>query len=179
VWELPLRPGQGLRKQWLLGKILEGMQFSGITTLQTGHPWPVHTLVYLGGHSKNGRPCLGLQVGDPFAAACRRFVRSESGYPQDLRDQHLCLRDIALRIAGSGRNSIYGPGFVDFELAFAKRMKLSERFQLETRIAGYIISDSAGVGNLIGSGIFRVITNTEPDGTTSPRQIQVAMKLSF
>ena len=92
---------------------------------------------------------------------------------------------------GSPRNSIYGPGFWDFDLAFSKKMKLSERFVLETRFEGYNIfnhphflnpgTDGSGVGNLIESSLFGVITatQTQPDGTTSARQIQVAMKLNF
>ena len=41
--------------------------------------------------------------------------------------------------AGSGRNEFYGPGFWNFDLSFSKRMKLSERFELETRFEGYNI----------------------------------------
>ena len=39
----------------------------------------------------------------------------------------------------------------------------------------------AGQGNLIGQGQFGVITGTyvQPDGTTSARQIQVALKIIF
>ena len=70
-------------------------------------------------------------------------------------------------------------------------MELSERFQLELRFEGYNIfnhphflnpgTDSADVGNLVGSSLFGIVasTYTEPDGTTSARQIQVALKLSF
>ena len=76
-------------------------------------------------------------------------------------------------------------------MAFAKKMRLSERFRLEARVECFNLfnhphflnpgTDSAGNGNLINTSLFGVITNTytEPDGTTSARQIQVAMKLSF
>jgi hypothetical protein len=42
-------------------------------------------------------------------------------------------------------------------------------------------TDGAGIGNLIGQGEFGVITSTftQPDGTTSARQIQVALKIIF
>jgi hypothetical protein len=62
---------------------------------------------------------------------------------------------------------------------------------LELRFEGYNIfnhphflnpgTDGAGVGNLIGNPLFGVITQTatQEDGTTSARQIQVALKLNF
>jgi hypothetical protein len=92
---------------------------------------------------------------------------------------------------GSGRNAIYGPGFYDFDIALSKKMKLTERVQLETRFEGFNVfnhphflnpgTDASGVGNLIESSLFGIVTatQTQPDLTTSARQIQVAMKLSF
>jgi hypothetical protein len=94
--------------------------------------------------------------------------------------------------AGStGRNEFYGPGFWNFDMAFAKKMKLTERIGLELRFEGFNVfnhphflnpgTDGAGVGNLIKNPLFGVLTNTytEPDFTTSARQIQAALKLSF
>jgi hypothetical protein len=42
-------------------------------------------------------------------------------------------------------------------------------------------TDASALGNLIGQPQFGVITSTytQPDGTTSARQIQVAMKVIF
>jgi hypothetical protein len=90
-----------------------------------------------------------------------------------------------------GRNRFYGPGYVDFDLALSKRLRLTERFGLEARIEGFNIfnhphfsnpgSDSQNLGNLVGSPLFGVINSTvsQPDGTTSARQLQVAVKVSF
>jgi hypothetical protein len=93
--------------------------------------------------------------------------------------------------ANTERNQFYGPGFWDSDLSFAKKMRLTERVLLELRFEGYNIfnhphflnpgTDGAGVGNLIGNPLFGVITQTatQEDGTTSARQIQVALKLNF
>jgi hypothetical protein len=90
-----------------------------------------------------------------------------------------------------GRNHEYGPGFVDFDLSLAKKMAITERVGMEFRIDGYNIfnraqfnnpgSDPSVLGNQLGSGLFGVITSTRsnPDGTTSARQLQVSLKLSF
>ncbi|MFZ1998396.1 MAG: hypothetical protein WAU73_03300, partial [Candidatus Sulfotelmatobacter sp.] len=85
----------------------------------------------------------------------------------------------------------YGPGFWDWDVTLAKRMSLTERVKAELRFEGYNIlnhphflnpgTDAAGLGNLIGQPQFGVITATytQPDGTTSARQIQVALKIVF
>ncbi|MGA7168170.1 MAG: hypothetical protein WBX08_03405, partial [Candidatus Sulfotelmatobacter sp.] len=89
------------------------------------------------------------------------------------------------------RNQWYGPGFWDWDVTLAKRMSITERVKAELRFEGYNIlnhphfqnpgTDAAGIGNLIGQSEFGVITSTyqQPDGTTSARQIQVAMRVSF
>jgi hypothetical protein len=90
-----------------------------------------------------------------------------------------------------GRNHFYGPGFVDFDLAFAKTMRFTERVNAQLRVEGYNIfnhphftnpgADAATLGNLVGSPIFGLITSTapRPDTTTSARQMQVALKVNF
>jgi len=70
-------------------------------------------------------------------------------------------------------------------------MTITERIKAELRFEGYNIlnhphflnpgTDAAGLGNLIGQSQFGVITGTytQPDETTSARQIQVALKVTF
>ena len=70
-------------------------------------------------------------------------------------------------------------------------MTITERVKAELRFEGYNIlnhphfqnpgTDAANIGNLIGQGQFGVITSTyvQPDGTTSARQVQVALKIIF
>ena len=62
---------------------------------------------------------------------------------------------------------------------------------MELRIEGYNVfnhphfknpgADASALGNLVGSSQFGVITSTvtQPDGTTSARQLQVGLRLSF
>ena len=76
-------------------------------------------------------------------------------------------------------------------MAVAKKLKLTERLGLETRFEAFNLfnhpqftnpgADANANGNLLGSGIFGEITSTltHSDGTTSARQMQVAMKLTF
>jgi hypothetical protein len=93
--------------------------------------------------------------------------------------------------SNNGRNRWYGPGFWDWDMTVAKRMTITERVKAELRFEGYNIlnhthflnpgTDSSSLGNVIGQSQFGTIsqTYTQPDGTTSARQIQVAMKVIF
>lgn len=185
IWEVPLGRGKSYFNNGFLGKAFEGMQFSGITTIQSGHPFQVRGTEDTQRTGINGWASVD---GDPFAAGTSpgtglgkvyftnpgAFVNPPWGFQ-----------------ANTGRNQFYGPGFWDFDLAFSKKTHIGERFVLETRFEGYNIfnhphflnpgTDTANVGNLIGNPLFGVITNTytQPDGTTSARQMQVAMRLSF
>ena len=70
-------------------------------------------------------------------------------------------------------------------------MSITERVKAELRFEGYNIlnhthflnpgTDALGENNLILQPQFGVITSTytQPDGTTSARQIQVALKIVF
>ena len=185
IWEVPLGRGKSYFNNGFLGKAFEGMQFSGITTIQSGHPFQVRGTEDTQRTGINGWASVD---GDPFAPGTSpgtglgkvyfsnpgAFVNPPWGFQ-----------------ANTGRNQFYGPGFWDFDLAFSKKTHIGERFVLETRFEGYNIfnhphflnpgTDTANVGNLIGNPLFGVITNTytQPDGTTSARQMQVAMRLSF
>ena len=188
IWELPFGRGRSFLSNGTLGKVFEGIQVSGITTAQSGHPFQVRSAV---DSERTGVAAWGLQVGDPFAAPASAACTPNPALGRVYLTNGCAYQEPPFGRGGSGRNSIYGLGFVDFDLAVSKKMRLSERFQLETRFEGYNIfnhphflnpgTDGAGVGNLIESSLFGVITatQTQPDGTTSARQLQVAMKLTF
>ena len=187
IWEVPLGRGKSYLNGGVLGKVLEGMQFSGIATAQTGHPFQVRSST---DSQRTGINAWADQVGDPFAPLPGNCAPNSGGF---IYITNPCaFAQPAFGGPGNvGRNQFYGPGFWDFDMAFSKKMKLTERFVLETRFEGFNVfnhphflnpgTDNANVGNLIGQSGFGVIqsTFTEPDGTTSARQIQVAMKLSF
>jgi hypothetical protein len=189
IWELPLGRGKSYLSGGVLGKVLEGMQFSGITTIQSGHPFQVRGTEDT---QRTGINAWASQVGDPFGPPPSASCAPTPGLGKIYVTNQCAFVNPPWGSAGStGRNEFYGPGFWNFDMAFAKKMKLTERFGLELRFEGYNVfnhphflnpgTDGAGVGNLIQNPLFGVLTNTytEPDGTTSARQIQVALKLSF
>jgi hypothetical protein len=185
IWEVPLGRGKSYLGHGLAGKLFEGMQLSGITTIQSGHPFQVRGTEDT---QRTGINAWASVSGDPFAPGNSPGVGLGKIYitnPGAFENPAWGFQ------ANTARNQFYGPGFWDFDLAFSKKTRISERFELETRFEGYNIfnhprflnpgTDTANVGNLIGNPLFGVITNTytQPDGTTSARQMQVAMRLSF
>jgi hypothetical protein len=187
IWEVPLGNGKSYLNTGVLGKVFEGLQFSGITTMQTGHPFQVRTVQ---DSQRTGVGAWGAVVGDPYAAPASPACAPNPSLGKVYVTNTCAFVEPPFGSAGGGRNQFYGPGFWNFDLSLSKRMKLSERFELETRFEGYNLFNHPHFvnpgnpddnGNLIESSLFGVITNTytQPDGTTSARQIQVAVKLNF
>jgi hypothetical protein len=194
IWEAPVGKGKSYLNNGFVGKVFEGIQFSGITSAQTGHPFDVFSTTDMERTGLSGRADL---VGDPFAPGSN--TQASAGGAKVWFTNPAAFSNRADADGGplfvapgsTGRNHFYGPGFVNFDLTFTKKMNLTERFVAELRVECYNIfnhphfnnpgSDAAVNGNLVGQPIFGLITNTvgRSDGTTSARQMQVALKVSF
>jgi hypothetical protein len=194
VWEVPFGKGKGFLNSGFIGKVFEGWQFSGITTIQTGHPFDVFSSTDMERTGLSGRADL---VGNPYAPGANT--------PANSGGNKVWFTNPAAfsgRTDGSGaplyegpgttsRNHFYGPGFVSFDMVWAKTTQVTERVNFELRVEGYNIfnhphfnnpgNDPGANGNLITSSIFGLITSTvaRADATTSARQMQVALKLNF
>jgi Carboxypeptidase regulatory-like domain len=194
IWETPFGKGKAYLNSGVVGKIFEGIQFSGLTTLQTGHPFDVFSTTDMERTGLSGRADL---VGDPFAPGSNTEANAGGSKVWFTNPGAFSGRADAdggpLFVApGSvGRNHFYGPSFVNFDLTFSKTMKVTERVAAELRVECYNIfnhphftnpgADAAVLGNQLGSPIFGEITSTvqRPDATTSARQMQVALKVNF
>ena len=177
IWEVPLGRGKGYLNSGMLGKIFEGMQFSGITTAQTGHPFEIRCRR---DSQRTGIAAWCNKVGDPYALG---GVTGQPGLKTYLNPAAFATP--AFGGPGNvGRNNIYGPGFVNFDMDFAKKTKLTERAELEFRFECYNIFNHPHFqqpDNLFGDSTFGLISATalRPDATTTARQMQVALKLNF
>ncbi len=189
IYELPIGRGKGYLNQGAVGKIMEGFEFDGIFTAQTGHPFQVRGTLDT---QRTGISAWGYQIGDPFGsgASCGLTPAAGSGYAYVTNECAFTNPPFG-QASNNERNQWYGPGFWDWDVTLAKRMTITEQVKAELRFEGYNIlnhphflnpgTDAAGIGNLIGQPQFGVITQTytQPDGTTSARQIQVALKILF
>src|SRR5262249_18412439 len=132
TWEVPFGKGKSYLNTGVVGKILEAWQFSGITTVQTGHPFDVFSTTDMERTGLSGRADL---VGDPFAPGANDNPNQSAGTKVWFHNPDA----FSARTDGSGaplfdgpgsigRNHFYGPGFVNFDVSFAKKIKFTERF---------------------------------------------------
>jgi hypothetical protein len=150
-------------------------------------------------------PILSLFTGNPMQMSIGGKDISLSGQaldrPYDLlptqvyggpaNDPHYYLNPAAFMCAGSnaactvfsgqfgnvGRNALYGPGQINFDMALTRRFAVSERWKLDLRADFFNIMNHANwnaPGANITSGTFGEITSFG-----SPRLIQMALKLYF
>jgi hypothetical protein len=177
LWEVPLGRGKGYLNTGVLGRVFEGMQFSGITTAQTGFPFEIRCPLDT---QRTGIAAWCDQVGNPFA--------SGSNSQPGLKTYFSNTAAFAIPNFGGpgniGRNQFHGPGFVNFDMDFGKKTKLTERVNLEFRFECYNIFNHPHFqqpDNLFTDSNFGLISATasRPDSTTSARQMQVALKLNF
>jgi hypothetical protein len=194
VWAVPVGRGTSYVNSGRWGKILANLQLSGITTLQSGHPFDVFAPTDMERTGVFGRADL---AGNPFAGGTNPNASAGKVYFSNVDafsarvDPVTGLGPLYTGPGSVGRNRFYGPGYVDFDLALSKKMKLTERLGLEARIETFNLfnhphfsnpgADSQALGNLVGSPLFGVITSTvaQPDATTSARQLQVAVRVRF
>ncbi len=192
IWEVPFGKGKGFLNKGFVGKVFEGWQFSGITSAQTGHPFDVFTSTDMERTGLSGRADL---VGNPYAPGANNDITAAGNKVWFTNPAAFSGRTDgtgAPLYSGpgtSGRNAFYGPGFVNFDLVWAKTTKITERFNAELRVEGFNIFNHPhfenpgfdGNSNRITASNFGLInaTATRSDGTTSARQFQVALKLNF
>jgi outer membrane receptor protein involved in Fe transport len=185
IYELPFGRGRGMASEGLVGRVLEGFQISGLVSAQTGHPFTMLSGVDT---FRTGRIGYTDLVGDPYAQGPNNGQPGVKTWITNLDALNIPAFGT---IGNAGKNKFYGPAYVDFDMSVAKKMKITERVGLELRFEGYNIfnhpnflnpgTDPAHVTNILASGAAGLITSTvtNGDGTTSARQMQVGMKLTF
>ena len=187
TWEMPFGHGRAFLARGIVGRIMEGFQLSGITSFQTGHPYDVFGTRDSQHTGLSDRAKLTGDTGD-FAGCTVGGSPLYAGIPgQTLTGVSYCaFANPDYNTASNlGRNQFYGPRYANFDMALAKKMSITERFKLETRFELFNIFNHPQFyqpGNTRATpGTFGVSTSTltRSDGTTSARQLQVAMKLTF
>ena len=174
IYELPFGKGKRFLNQGgAANVILGGWQVSGITSYQSGFPFTVRSNQdFSNSASSNPRPdrtCTGegkKTVDSWFDASC---------FPID--SLQAALASGTPRFGNSGRNILTGPAFNNWDLAFMKRFKIRERFDLQFRAEFFntfnfaqFMPPETRVGN---PNIGKISSAREP------RDIQFGLKLSF
>lgn len=196
-------------------RLVSGWEMAPIFTWQTGNPF---NLVAFNSSSFNGvgntitpnasapiqtsgNP-LGQWISNPnvLSVPCTLTTTSTTATP-------ICTAG-TLTFGSVGRNSVYGPGFTNIDLALAKNTKITERLNLQIRLDAFDVLNHPNYGQPGGSGgflaaslqplvpvtsnpatsnpgnqftTFSTISSTRfPTGDSgSSRQLQLAFKLQF
>jgi hypothetical protein len=178
VFELPAGPGHRHFSNGAAGHIVGGWELAGISTFQSGNPFDLYSSrdsEYTGLSNRPdviGDPTIPsdagrTQIGPPITA----FAVQPFGRPGNL-----------------GRNTFTGPTYYDTDLTLLKNIRFTERINAQFRAEAYNVFNRvqfAPLGTasdtLASPGTFGQALNTlsQPDGTTSARQLQFALKLLF
>jgi Carboxypeptidase regulatory-like domain len=189
IWQMPFGKGKGILNQGAIGKIFEGWQFSGITTVQTGHPFDVFTTTDMERTGLSGRADL-VSGQDPYSAGLNTPSSANGNKVWISNPAAFSNRSdvfggpLYVGSGTSGRNRFYGPGLVDFDLAWEKTTSITERVSTQLRVECYNLFNHphfSNPDNFLESPTFGLISGTvsRPDATTSARQMQVALKVTF
>ncbi|MGP0076449.1 MAG: carboxypeptidase regulatory-like domain-containing protein [Bryobacteraceae bacterium] len=178
VYEFPFGQGHTHFNHGFGAQALGGWELAGLSTFESGHPFDLFSSLDSQYTGLTNRPDL---VGNPAIPA--GAPRNETGPP---------ITAFAVqpygRAGSLGRNTFTGPTYFNTDVTLLKNTKLSERFRLQFRAEVYNVFNriqfdvvGAAGDTLSNPASFGLSTNTltQPDGTTSARQIQLALKLLF
>jgi len=182
IWELPFGHG----KQFLggsngaLNQVVGGWQVAGITSISSGNYFTV--LDGNGNFSNSDGGAGGVsqrpnQIGDPNGSHCQPGTFFNT----------CAFADPALGSYGNvGRNTLAGPGYQIWDMSVFKHFPIKERTNLEFRAEFFNIANHTNFllaksgpqesnnSSVFGTAQFGILT-----AARAPRQIQVALKLSF
>jgi hypothetical protein len=181
-YQLPFGKGKSYLSGGVMGRVLEGIQFSGIVSAQTGHPYTIVTPLDNG---RNGVAAFSYPdvLGDPFSFSGPRINAAGNVHTGAANNAAFSSRFLG-HIGDSGRNQYYGPHYTNADISASKTMALGERVKVQLRSEFFNLLNHPqfaqphrGVGtSTLG---FSTATLVRSDGTTSARQIQLALKVIF
>ena len=181
-YELPFGSGKKFLNHGIAATVLGGISFSGIVSAQTGHPFSVFTPFDNG---RNGIGAGGASWPDVIGSLSIPGPHIQSaGVATGVNASGFSSTFLG-HLGDAGRNQFYGPHYTDADIVAAKNVHINERFQLQIRSEFYNLLNHPQFqqpgNNLATPGTFGFSTATivRPDGTTSARQIQLALKLIF
>jgi hypothetical protein len=175
----------------LAGKLLGGWQLSGIAQFQTGTPCGVGTNNDFAGVGEygsfgcgtegqfwvmNGTPQITGQFSNSSSSSTQYFTTTtSSGQPL-----FTAPTPGTFNLQKGVRDSIYGPGFQDWNLAAFKRFAINEKNAFEFRAEAYDFPNHPNWTTVTaaftpGTSTFGKVTSK----TTLARQLQLSLRYSF
>ena len=189
-WDLPFGKHTGV-----VGKILEGWNLSGVTTIQGGAPMTI--IDTRGGSAYGASTGGGIQSGFSRATICPGMTYADITTPGGIEQRltnffnkaAFCAPPTVANGTGtdwgnSGAGIILGPGQFNFDTALLKNTRITENKMLQFRAEFFNLFNhpqfnSPNFGNptlpSVGTANFGYITST----SVNPRVIQLGLKFLF
>ncbi len=174
IYEPNIGRGKAHLSSGFAGRVLEGWSITGLVTAQTGHPFDI----------------FGNQDSDHTGRSARGYFLGGGSQPPGTDKTFTGPAASAFELTpfdvqpNIGKNWWYGPSYVNVDAAVLKNTSITERFNLQLRVEAFNLFNHTQFSqpdNLLQDSTFGQSTSTitRPDGTTSARQLQVALKLLF
>ena len=184
VYELPFGAGKRLVAQPGIGRaIFGGWQLSGIATARTG--LPVNVVI---NRTNSALPDQYSVSGAerPDLVPGVSLIPAGGQTPNNWINPAAFTTPASGTYGDAGRNLVRAPGLWQVDLAMAKKVSLTDRLGMQFRAEAFNVFNRAQFGspqaNLSSPLSFGVITTPVNQGATgsgTPRQFQLALRLSF
>jgi len=187
VYQIPVGRGYQHLSQGAVGRIFEGLEFSGIAAFQTGLPYDIFGFVDTLHTGLSDRATLvdptQLKVAPALGAVIPSLAVFTGFNPAAFND------DLAAPPFGVpsniGRNHWYGPGVNNWDMVLGKTAKITEKTSFRLRFEFYNIFNRTQFAkplfNNIGDALegYSTAQVGQNDGTTGARQVQIGAKFIF
>jgi outer membrane receptor protein involved in Fe transport len=169
VTNLPFGKGERFLQNGLGSAILGGWQLSGVFTARTGAPVDI-TGVNLAA-SKFAGTANKPNVTGPSQ------ILGGTGPGQLWFDTSVFVEPVAGTFGNVGRNTMRGPGYVNYDATLARSFALGERMQLQFRATAFNLTNTAHFD--VPDGTFTANTFGQITSSFGERRVRFGLRLTF
>jgi hypothetical protein len=174
VYSLPFGADKAFFQEGITSKVLGGWQLSGIYSAQTGFPFTINTQ---GDTAGVGAGTGGIFIRPNLVSGQNWELSGDERSTARYFNTSAFTAPPVAAFGNVGRNTVIGPGLVNFDFVLAKQVAIREGINLQLRAEAFNIMNHSNytvVGRLINTPTFgRVL------GQQDPRQIQFGAKILF
>jgi hypothetical protein len=175
IYSLPFgKQGEYLR-EGLAGRILGGIQLSGILSLQTGFPFTINVQ---GDPANVGAGTGGIYVRPNAVPGTTAALSGSERSTSRFFNTGAFTIPAAGTFGNVGKNTVVGPGLTNLDFVIAKEIPFRERLRFQLRAEAFNILNHSNY-SIVGRIINTPATFGRVLGQLDPRQIQLGAKLIF
>jgi hypothetical protein len=171
IWQVPRMKFNN----WVFSGLLNGWEFNGAVTMQSGFPFTIHS------GPDTSLTGIGSETADPVPGVSPNLSSGRSHSQRVAQYFNTAAFQVAPYTTYGlvGRNSLYGPGLVNFDVSVFKEFRISERLgKLQFREENFNLFNHPNFG-LPDSTVTDGAAFGQIFGANNPRFIQFALKQIF